>query len=68
MNIPTIVSGFWLPDANLHAPNERLPVAHVDLGIAVAKELFTRFAALPKARPEKPGRLGDGADGARGDA
>jgi acetylornithine deacetylase/succinyl-diaminopimelate desuccinylase-like protein len=44
--IPTIITGFSLPDANIHSPNERLPVDHVDLGIAAARALFEEFAAL----------------------
>jgi acetylornithine deacetylase/succinyl-diaminopimelate desuccinylase-like protein len=46
--IPTIISGFALPDANIHAPNERLPVQNVTLGIATARALFTAFAALAR--------------------
>jgi acetylornithine deacetylase/succinyl-diaminopimelate desuccinylase-like protein len=44
--IPTIVTGFSLPDANIHSPNENLPVEHVALGIAAARALFTELAAL----------------------
>jgi acetylornithine deacetylase/succinyl-diaminopimelate desuccinylase-like protein len=44
--IPTIITGFSLPDANIHSPNERLPVDHVPLGIAAARALFEEFAAL----------------------
>jgi len=44
--VPVIISGFSLPDSNLHAPNERLPVENVVLGIAAAKELFRRLASL----------------------
>jgi acetylornithine deacetylase/succinyl-diaminopimelate desuccinylase-like protein len=44
--IPTIITGFSLPDANIHSPNERLPVDHIPLGIAAARALFEEFAAL----------------------
>jgi acetylornithine deacetylase/succinyl-diaminopimelate desuccinylase-like protein len=44
--IPTIVSGFDLPEGNLHSPNERLLVEHFALGVAAARELFTAFAGL----------------------
>jgi acetylornithine deacetylase/succinyl-diaminopimelate desuccinylase-like protein len=44
--IPAVISGFSLPDANIHSPNERLPVASVDLGVAASRELFRAFAAL----------------------
>lgn len=44
--IPTIVTGFGLPDSALHSPNERLRAEYVPLGIETAKELFRAFAAL----------------------
>jgi len=44
--IPAIVTGFGLPDSNLHSPNERLLAEHVPLGIAAARELLRAFAAL----------------------
>jgi acetylornithine deacetylase/succinyl-diaminopimelate desuccinylase-like protein len=50
--IPTIITGFWLPDANLHAPNECMPARNITLGIAAAEELFTRFASLPRVARE----------------
>ena len=30
--IPTIISGFSLPDANIHAPNENIPARYIPLG------------------------------------
>jgi acetylornithine deacetylase/succinyl-diaminopimelate desuccinylase-like protein len=44
--IPTIITGFSLPDANIHSPNERLRVEYVDLGIAAARALFEELAGL----------------------
>jgi acetylornithine deacetylase/succinyl-diaminopimelate desuccinylase-like protein len=44
--IPTIITGFSLPDANIHSPNERLRVEYVPLGIAAARALFEELAAL----------------------
>jgi acetylornithine deacetylase/succinyl-diaminopimelate desuccinylase-like protein len=44
--IPTIITGFALPDAQVHSPNERLLVEHVPLGIRAARELFVEFAGL----------------------
>ena len=44
--IPTIVTGFDLPEGNLHSPNERLLVEYVPLGVAAARELFTALAGL----------------------
>lgn len=44
--VPTIISGFSLPDANIHAPNENMPAAHVPLGIDAAKALFEELGKL----------------------
>jgi acetylornithine deacetylase/succinyl-diaminopimelate desuccinylase-like protein len=44
--IPAIISGFSLPDANIHAPNERLLAEYVPLGIAAARALFEELGAL----------------------
>jgi acetylornithine deacetylase/succinyl-diaminopimelate desuccinylase-like protein len=44
--IDTIITGFALPDANIHSPNERLRAEYVPLGILAARELFREFAAL----------------------
>jgi acetylornithine deacetylase/succinyl-diaminopimelate desuccinylase-like protein len=44
--VPTIVTGFSLPDANIHAPNERLLVEYVEPGIAAARALFEELASL----------------------
>jgi len=44
--IPTIITGFGLPDSQIHSPNERLVAEYVPLGIAAARELFTAFAEL----------------------
>ena len=44
--IPTLITGFGLPDSQIHSPNERLLVEYVDLGIAAARELFRSFAEL----------------------
>jgi acetylornithine deacetylase/succinyl-diaminopimelate desuccinylase-like protein len=43
---PTILTGFSLPESNIHSPNERLPVEHFPLGIAAARELFSSLAKL----------------------
>jgi len=44
--IPTIVTGFAVPGANAHSPNERLLVDYLPLGIDAARELFKRFSEL----------------------
>ena len=45
--IPTIITGFSLPDSNIHSPNECLRVEYVTLGIAAARALFEELAGLP---------------------
>jgi acetylornithine deacetylase/succinyl-diaminopimelate desuccinylase-like protein len=45
--IPTIVSGFGLPDDDIHAPNESYRLRSLELGEAAARELLLSFAALP---------------------
>ena len=44
--IPTVITGFGLPDSQIHSPNERLVAAYVALGIAAARELFLAFRDL----------------------
>jgi acetylornithine deacetylase/succinyl-diaminopimelate desuccinylase-like protein len=44
--IPTILTGFDLPDGNIHSPNERFRVEYVSLGVEAAKELFRSLAQL----------------------
>jgi acetylornithine deacetylase/succinyl-diaminopimelate desuccinylase-like protein len=44
--VPTIISGFSLPDANIHAPNERLRTEFVPRGIAAARALFEHLGKL----------------------
>jgi acetylornithine deacetylase/succinyl-diaminopimelate desuccinylase-like protein len=45
-DIPTIITGFSLPDANIHSPNERLRVEYIPLGIAAARALLQEFSGL----------------------
>jgi acetylornithine deacetylase/succinyl-diaminopimelate desuccinylase-like protein len=44
--IPTILTGFALPDSNIHSPNENVLVDYVPLGIKAAQELYRSFGAL----------------------
>jgi acetylornithine deacetylase/succinyl-diaminopimelate desuccinylase-like protein len=46
LGIPAVITGFSLPDSQIHSPNERLLVEYVELGIAAARALFEEFAAL----------------------
>jgi acetylornithine deacetylase/succinyl-diaminopimelate desuccinylase-like protein len=44
--IPTILTGFDLPDGNIHSPNERFRIEYVPLGVAAATELYRSLAQL----------------------
>jgi acetylornithine deacetylase/succinyl-diaminopimelate desuccinylase-like protein len=44
--IPTIITGFDLPEGNVHSPNERLLVEYVPLGVEAARQLFLAFGRL----------------------
>ena len=44
--IPAVLTGFALPDSNVHSPNERLLLEYLPLGLAAARELYVGFAAL----------------------
>ncbi len=44
--IPTILTGFGLPESNIHSPNERFLVRYFDQGIATAAELYTALGRL----------------------
>jgi acetylornithine deacetylase/succinyl-diaminopimelate desuccinylase-like protein len=44
--IPTVLTGFDLPEGNIHSPNERLLVEHIPLAVDAARELFRAFANL----------------------
>jgi acetylornithine deacetylase/succinyl-diaminopimelate desuccinylase-like protein len=44
--IPAIVTGFGLPDSQIHSPNERLVADYVPLGTQTAREVFVELAGL----------------------
>jgi acetylornithine deacetylase/succinyl-diaminopimelate desuccinylase-like protein len=44
--IPAVITGFDVPDGNIHAPNERFRLDHFELGLAAARELFGAYAGL----------------------
>ena len=46
--IPTILTGFALPESNVHSPNERMLVEYFPRGIATIKELYTRLGDLTR--------------------
>ena len=43
---PTILTGFALPESNIHSPNERMLVEFFPRGIETLKELYTRLGDL----------------------
>jgi acetylornithine deacetylase/succinyl-diaminopimelate desuccinylase-like protein len=44
--VPAIITGFALPDSQIHSPNERLVADYVPLGVATAREVLRELAAL----------------------
>lgn len=44
--IPTVITGFDLPEGNVHSPNERLLVEYIPLGVEAARQLFLAFGKL----------------------
>jgi acetylornithine deacetylase/succinyl-diaminopimelate desuccinylase-like protein len=44
--IPTIITGFALPESNIHSPNERLLAEYVPLGLETARELYRSLGRL----------------------
>ena len=45
-DIPTILTGFALPGANVHSPNERLRASYVPLGVEAARETLVALRGL----------------------
>jgi len=44
--IASIITGFSLPDANIHAPNEKMLARYIPLGIDTARALFEELGKL----------------------
>jgi acetylornithine deacetylase/succinyl-diaminopimelate desuccinylase-like protein len=44
--IPTIITGFALPESNIHSPNERLLAEYVPLGLETAGALYRKLGEL----------------------
>ena len=49
--IPTVITGFGLPESNVHSPNEKFLVRYFEAGVNTAAELFTAYGELPRNRP-----------------
>src|SRR3954447_3968801 len=45
--IPTVLSGFALPESNVHSPNEKFLVRYFEAGVKTAAALYTAFRELP---------------------
>ena len=45
--IPTVLTGFGLPESNVHSPNEKVLVRYFDAGVDTAAALYPAFAELP---------------------
>jgi len=46
--IPTVLTGFGLPESNVHSPNEKFLLRYFEQGVDTAAELYTAFGDLPK--------------------
>jgi acetylornithine deacetylase/succinyl-diaminopimelate desuccinylase-like protein len=44
--IPAVITGFDLPEGNIHAPNERFLLENLELGLSAARELYLVYAGL----------------------
>ena len=45
--IPTVLSGFGLPESNVHSPNEKFLVRYFEAGVNTAAAMYTKFGELP---------------------
>jgi acetylornithine deacetylase/succinyl-diaminopimelate desuccinylase-like protein len=46
--IATILTGFGLPESNVHSPNEKFLVRYFEQGVDTAAALYTKLAGLPR--------------------
>jgi acetylornithine deacetylase/succinyl-diaminopimelate desuccinylase-like protein len=44
--IPTVLSGFALPESNVHSPNERMRVEDIPRSVEAAQALFRAWGDL----------------------
>jgi acetylornithine deacetylase/succinyl-diaminopimelate desuccinylase-like protein len=49
--IPTVLTGFGLPDDAIHAPDEHLRVEHLEIGTRAAMEILRACADVPASAP-----------------
>jgi acetylornithine deacetylase/succinyl-diaminopimelate desuccinylase-like protein len=46
--IPTVITGFGLPESNVHSPNEKFLVRYFEQGVDTAAALYTKYGELPR--------------------
>ena len=44
--VPAIVTGFALPSARMHSPNEKFPAHYLTLGVEAVRETYRRLGEL----------------------
>jgi acetylornithine deacetylase/succinyl-diaminopimelate desuccinylase-like protein len=44
--IPAVLTGFDVPEGNIHAPDERFRLDHLELGVGAAREVLRAYAGL----------------------
>ena len=47
--IQTILTGFGLPESNVHSPNERFLVRYFEQGVDTAAAMYTEYRDLPRS-------------------
>lgn len=47
--VPTVVTGFDVPEGNAHAPNERLRLEYLPLGVEAARRTLLAFGSLARS-------------------
>jgi len=48
LQVPVILLGLGLPDCQAHAPNESYPLAHLELGAALLREIMEQVAGISR--------------------
>ena len=48
LDIQTVLTGFALPESNVHSPNERFLVRYFELGVETAAAMYTEYKDLPR--------------------
>jgi hypothetical protein len=46
--IATVLTGFALPESNVHSPNEKFLVRYFEQGVDTAAAMYTEYKDLPK--------------------